>query len=150
MVYFKTAREVWIDLQYRYSQGNGPRIFEVRKEVSSLAQEDMTINAYYTKFKGIWDEFTTYRNCTCGHQVVDCTMSFLIGLNDTYSTVRGQILLMDLIPPSSKVFSLLLQDEKQRKVRAGKKIRVDTTTVLAALGNKNNAKNFNKNKPGRP
>ena len=134
----------------RYSQGNGPRIFEVRKEVSSLAQEDMTINAYYTKFKGIWDEFTTYRNCTCGHQVVDCTMPFLMGLNDTYSTVRGQILLMDLIPPSSKVFSLLLQDEKQRKVRAGKKIRVDTTTVLAALGNKNNAKNFNKNKPGRP
>ena len=110
----------------------------------------MTIKAYYTKFKGIWDEFTTYRNCTCGHQVEDCTMSFLMGPNDTYSAVRGQILLMDLIPPLSKVFFLLLQDEKQRKVGAAKKIQVDTATILTALGNKNNAKNFNKNKSGRP
>ena len=99
-------------MQFRFSQGNGPRIFELRKEVSSLAQEDMSINAYYTKFKGIWDEFIAYRNCICGHQVEDCTMSFLMGLNDTYSAVRGQILLIDPIPPLSKVFSLLLQDER--------------------------------------
>lgn len=26
-VYFKTARVVWLDLQNRFSQGNGPRIF---------------------------------------------------------------------------------------------------------------------------
>ena len=110
----------------------------------------MSINAYYTKFKGIWDKFTDYRNCTCGHQVEDCTMSFLMGLNDTYFVVRGQILLMDPIPPLSKVFSLLLQDERQRKVGAGKKFQVDIATVLAALGNKNNARNFNKNKAGRP
>ena len=25
-----TAREVWLDLYYRYSQGNVPRIFELR------------------------------------------------------------------------------------------------------------------------
>ena len=153
MVYFETAREVWFDLQYRYSQGNGPRIFEIRKEVNSLAQEDLTINAYYTKFKGLWDEFTNYRNCTCGHQVEDCTMSFLMELNDTYSAIRGQILFMDPIPTLSKVFSLLLQDKKQRKVGAGKKVQIDTTTVLAALGSKNtntNAKNFTKNKFGRP
>ena len=77
-------------------------------------------------------------------------MSFLMGLNDTYSVVRGQILLMDPIPHLSKVFSLLLQDEKQRKVGAGKKIQVDTSAVLVAWGNKNNANNFNKNKLGRP
>ncbi|KAL4606924.1 hypothetical protein ACB092_09G138500 [Castanea dentata] len=88
----------------------------------------MSVNAYYTKFKGIWDEFTAYRKCTCGHQ----------------------ILLMDPIPSLSKVFSLLLQDEKQRKVGAGKKFQVDTAAVLVALGNRKNAKNFNKNKAGRP
>ena len=30
VVYFKTAREVWLDLQHRFSQGNGPRIFELK------------------------------------------------------------------------------------------------------------------------
>ncbi|XP_030936064.1 uncharacterized protein LOC115961172 [Quercus lobata] len=58
VVYFKTTREVWVDLQYRYSQGNGPRVFELRKEVNSLTQDNLTINAYYTKFKGLWDDLS--------------------------------------------------------------------------------------------
>ena len=36
------------------------------------------------------------------------------------------------------------------KVGAGKKFQVDTAAVLTALGNKYNARNFNKNKAGRP
>ena len=76
-------------------------------------------------------------------------MSFLMGLNDIYSAVRGQILLTDPIPHLRKVFSLLLQDERQRKIGARKKFQVVTATVLAALRNKNNAKNFNKNKARR-
>ena len=34
IVYFKT--DVWIDLQNRFGQGNGPTIFDLRKEISSL------------------------------------------------------------------------------------------------------------------
>ena len=150
VVYFKIAREVWVDLQYRYSQGNGARIFELRKEVSSLTQENLTINAYYTKFKGLWDEFVNYRTCTCGHQVEDCTMSFLMGLNDTYVAVQGQILLMDPIPPLSKVFSLILQDKKQRKVGAAKKMQLDTAATLAAALASKNVKNSSKSKTRRP
>ena len=41
-------------------------------------------------------------------------MSFSMGLNETYDAVRGQILLMAPMPPLRKVFSLILQDEKQR------------------------------------
>ena len=101
-----------------------------------MTQEDLTINAYYAKFKGLWDEFSNYRTCTYGHQAEDCTVSFLMGLNETYVTVRGQILLMELMPSLSKVFSLLLQDEKQRKVGAGKKVLTDTSAALAAFGSK--------------
>ena len=36
IVYFKTAKDVWIDLQNRFGQGNGPTIFDLRKEISSL------------------------------------------------------------------------------------------------------------------
>ena len=151
IVYFKTARDVWIDLQNRFGQGNGPTIFDLRKEISSVTQEDLTINAYYAKFKGLWDEFSNYRTCTCGHQVEECTMSFLMGLNETYAAVRSQILLMEPVPTLSKVFSLLLQDEKQRKVGAGKRALVDTSVALAAFGSKpGNTKTFVKFKNGRP
>ena len=115
-MYFKISREVWLDLQHRFSQGSGPRIFELSREVFSLSQEDLTINAYYTKFKGLWDELSEYRTYSCGHQAEECVMSFLMGLNDTYTAVSGQIMLMDPIPSLSKVFSLLVQDEKQRKL----------------------------------
>ena len=111
------------------------QFFYLRKEISSLTQEDLTINAYYTKFKGLWDVFSNYKTCTCGHQVEDCTMSFLMGLNETYAAVRGQILLMEPMPPLSKVFSLLLQDEKQRKVGT-RKVLVDASAALAAFGSK--------------
>ena len=49
----------------------------------------------------------------------EAVMQFLMGLNDSFSHVRGQILLMDPIPSVEKVFSLLIQDEKQRSVRQG-------------------------------
>ena len=43
-------------------------------------------------------------------------MQFLIGLNETYSHVRGQILLMDPLPSINRVYSLLIQDESQRSI----------------------------------
>ena len=53
---------------------------------------------------------------------------------------------MDPIPPMGKVFSLLIQDEKQRKV--GKKNTIESfALVVKANGS---SKLFNKAKSGRP
>ena len=79
---------------------------------NSISKDLQPSVVYFKTAREVWDEFVNYRTCTCGHQVEDCTMSFLMGLNDTYVAVQGQILLMDPIPPLSKVFSLILQDEK--------------------------------------
>ena len=70
-------------------------------------------------------------------------MSFLMGLNDTYASMRGQILLMDPIPSLS---SLLLQDEKQRKL--GKRLNIESS-ALAIKNNASSTKGFNKGKSGR-
>lgn len=43
-------------------------------------------------------------------------MQFLMGLNETYSQVRGQILLMDPLPSINRVYSLLIQDESQMSI----------------------------------
>lgn len=39
-----------------------------------------------------------------------------MGLDESYAQIRGQILLMEPIPPINKVYSLILQEEKQREV----------------------------------
>jgi len=42
-----------------------------------------------------------------------------MGLNDSFSNIRGQILLFEPLPPINKVFSLILQDERQREISGG-------------------------------
>jgi hypothetical protein len=37
---------------------------------------------------------------------------FLMGLNDSFSNIRGQILLLEPLLPINKVFSLVLQEER--------------------------------------
>lgn len=40
-------------------------------------------------------------------------------LNDNYAQIRGQIMLMEPIPSVNRIFSLLIQEERQRDVNAG-------------------------------
>ena len=50
------------------------------------------------------------------YQHYDYVHSFLMGLNESYATVRGQILLMEPLPGINKVFSLVQNHEKQKGV----------------------------------
>lgn len=43
-------------------------------------------------------------------------VQFLMGLNDTYDAIRGQILLLEPLPNVSKAYSMILWVEKQREV----------------------------------
>ena len=43
-------------------------------------------------------------------------MQFLMGLNDSYAVIRRQILLMQPLPDTRRVYSLVLQQEKQFEV----------------------------------
>uniref|UniRef100_A0A2N9GLS4 Retrotransposon Copia-like N-terminal domain-containing protein n=1 Tax=Fagus sylvatica TaxID=28930 RepID=A0A2N9GLS4_FAGSY len=40
VAYADTAREIWIDLEERFSQGNAPRIHELKRDLSLLLQEE--------------------------------------------------------------------------------------------------------------
>ena len=75
----------------------------------------MTVPAYYTKLKKLWDELGSYNDtvCSCG---VDHKrrklMQFLMGLNESYSAIRGQILLMNPLPDVAKAYTSIVQEEK--------------------------------------
>ena len=61
--------------------------------------------------------------CVCGSkssqldaQHKEHVFCFLMGLSDSYGTLIGQILLIEPFPSLSKVFSLILQEEKRRSI----------------------------------
>ncbi|XP_074330936.1 uncharacterized protein LOC141668129 [Apium graveolens] len=131
VAYFSTAKEIWDDLAVRFSQSNMPRVFHLRKELSSLTQGSMSITAYFTKFCTLLAEIDTLNpmpkcicascNCACNNaKKLDNYANmlklsqFLMGLSDEYTSVRGQLLMMQPMSSLSQVFSLLLQEESQR------------------------------------
>ncbi|KAK4558972.1 hypothetical protein RGQ29_008284 [Quercus rubra] len=108
IIYEDTALEIWNDLKNHFAQTNGPRVFNLQKEISELHQV-------------FWDQLqnlSPFPSCTCGKcmcninkrlndlQGREFVMKFLMGENESFSQVRSQVLLMDPIPSLSKVYSL--------------------------------------------
>jgi len=52
-----------------------------------------------------------------------------MGLNDSFSNIRGQILLIDPLPSINKVFSLIVQEESQREIFLGS-LTHDTAALM--------------------
>ena len=136
--------DIWNDLKDRFQQSNGPPIFQLKRELVNLTQDQHSIGVYFTKLKALWEELYNYRpmctcgKCTCGgikalqdHYQLEYIMSFLMGLNDSYSQIRGQLLLMDPILAINKGFSLVSQEERQRRVGSQISPTTDTTNTMA-------------------
>ncbi|KAK6131665.1 hypothetical protein DH2020_034572 [Rehmannia glutinosa] len=91
-----------------------------------------TVSVYFTQLNALWEELKNYRPlpyCSCGLctrnalrsfsgvQSCNYVFKFLMGLNDSFEGIRGQILLLSPTPSLDKVFSMVLQDERQREAR---------------------------------
>ena len=70
-------------------------------------------------------------------QVRESVMKFLMGLNDSFSQVRSQVLLMDPLSSVRKVYALLIQEEMQRSVPNHFGVKVDSTALVAKMQNFN-------------
>jgi len=115
VIYYSTAHEVWEDLHDRFSQSIAPRMFEIQWDIACFRQEQLSVSVYYTKLKGLWDELASYNNSLHGaQQDQQRLMQFLMGLNESYSAVHGQVLLMNPLPSVRQTYSFVSQDEKQR------------------------------------
>uniref|UniRef100_M1BRA2 Uncharacterized protein n=1 Tax=Solanum tuberosum TaxID=4113 RepID=M1BRA2_SOLTU len=76
--------------------------------------------------KRLWEELNTLHvktqcncNCICGAkdnmfkvEQDKRLIQFLMGLNEVYTVVRGNNLMMNPLPSLAQTFSLLIQDEK--------------------------------------
>lgn len=123
------AVDVCKDLKSQYSQGDLMQISYLQHEAASIKQGDISVTDFFTKLRIIWDELESFRpnplcfcsiQCSSGALLIvmerkkeDQIMQFLRGLNDQYANVCSIILLMDLLPLIIKVFSYVVQQERQ-------------------------------------
>ena len=129
ILWMDKAEEIWRDLKSRYSQGDLLRISDLQQEASTMKQGALSVTEYFTRLRVIWDEIENFRpnptcfcniRCSCSalaiiaqRKLEDRAMQFLHGLNEQYGNIRSHVLLMDPLPAISKIFSYVVQQERQ-------------------------------------
>lgn len=169
ILYNDVACNIWKQLKKRFSQGDLFCISDIEDSIIALKQGELTVNDYLTELKILWDEIDNYMplpeckcevKCTCvaltkveEYRTQDRVIRFLKGLNEPYVAVKSQIMLMKPLHDLDKVFSMVVQQERQL-------IGDETETrLIAAVGRDNDygygrgngrgAGNFNKPPGGR-
>ncbi|KAL0413726.1 UNVERIFIED_CONTAM: Retrovirus-related Pol polyprotein from transposon RE1 [Sesamum radiatum] len=130
-LYTKSSRQLWLDLEEQYGENNGPLVYKLQRDISSISQGTMNVVEYFNNLSALWDEFEYLmptRICTCGLCACGSTklavedsnliklVRFLMGLNDSYDGIRNQILVMNPFPSINKAYAMVLRVERQRLV----------------------------------
>ncbi|KAH0650553.1 hypothetical protein KY284_030465 [Solanum tuberosum] len=120
--------------------------------LNSLTKEILDFVEYVNdsvKLWKVWEELSTLNlrnqcSCICNCGAKDNMykaehdrrlIQFLIGLNEVYTIVRGNILMINPLPSMEKTFSLLIQKEKHRVFRSTSRMPMDLTSLNACVLN---------------
>ncbi|XP_074314571.1 uncharacterized protein LOC141649791 [Silene latifolia] len=131
--YAHWSREV-TNIRERYGQSNGPLLFQLKKEIRNISQDNDSVAEYFTNLKRRLDdidEIEAFPDCDCG-ALEKCTcnilkkmleavsreklITFMMGLNSSYENLRTNILSMDPLPNINKTYSILQQVESQKNI----------------------------------
>lgn len=104
VIHTETAGDIWKEIEKRYGQASGTKVFQIRKEISSITQGSSSIASYFNRIKRLWNELNisiAYPPCTCAckDQCVKLEQDqrvhqFLAGLNESYAGIRRNILMI--------------------------------------------------------
>ncbi|XP_047270485.1 uncharacterized protein LOC124899595 [Capsicum annuum] len=146
MEYVNDSIELWRELEDRYGQTNGAKLYKIQKKINDLTQGNLDITAYYTKIKKLWEKLNTLSNkshcicaCVCGpkengHKAEQDRrlIQFLMCLNEVYTVVRESILMMTPLPSMAQAFSILIQEEKHREFKPSNVLNMEFTSLNAS------------------
>ncbi|XP_004497583.1 uncharacterized protein [Cicer arietinum] len=134
ILWIDNAHTVWKILENQFSQGDIFKISDIQDDLTRLQQGNLDIINYFTKLTSLWEQIDSFRptrdcvcaiQCTCGdttdlrkYKNQDRVIKFLNGLNEQFSNVRSQIMLLEPLPSLDKTFSLVLGQERQLNVQA--------------------------------
>jgi len=169
ILFSSSSEQIWIDLGQRFGQSDGTKFFLVKRDLYSISQANQDIATYFTHIKKLWDEHDSMMSiptCSCGleracykfvHKMMEKKqlIQLLVGLNDVYKGVRGNILMSRPLPNVSKAYHMLLQEEHQRDMSSSSQIIpsplpfIPIHKILGLMGNSYVHRNRNVSFNGR-
>ncbi|XP_019228638.1 PREDICTED: uncharacterized protein LOC109209766 [Nicotiana attenuata] len=159
---YDTARDIWLDINERFGQSNGSKFIHIQRKIGTISQGTSDIASYFTRLRSLWDEMSTaYVGPVCSCGVLPKFIEelklfwFLAGLNESYSTVKSNILMISPLPTVSRADSMLQHDEKQRESSHTPGFSNESVSFSASFAPSGNQKSFNQRvqfesrKPGK-
>ncbi|XP_074289850.1 uncharacterized protein LOC141615362 [Silene latifolia] len=126
-----TVKEIWDELEERYSVGNAPRVHQLKSDLNECRLGKQSVVEYYTRLKAIWDELASHSKvpqCTCGAATAlakekeeERVHQFLMGLDSPiYQNIRTNLLMEDNITSLSRAYAIVLREERHVALTRGK------------------------------
>lgn len=129
VLYMEKAKSIWDDLWRRFSQGDLHRISQLQGKIYNQKQNGMSITDYYTSCKTLWEETDVLRPlpvCKCNPQCacdvidiirkereIDQVIRFLDGLNEEFSNLKSNVLVLEPLHEVYRVFAMALKVKRQ-------------------------------------
>ncbi|XP_021756883.1 uncharacterized protein LOC110721955 [Chenopodium quinoa] len=150
---YDNAKKLWDDLQELFGLVNGPRIQQIKSEISRCKQpKSMHVAVYFSKLSVLWDELDKHEpliNCKCGKCTCDIEkqhiarrdgdrlQQFLLGLySDFYAALRSTLLSQDPLPSLNRAFQTIAQEERVRGIANHKEEPPEVVGFAARMENK--------------
>lgn len=123
-IFSVTASVVWNELKETYDKVDGSIVFNLHHKINSLKQSGSTLSEYYHKLNTLWKQYDAMIKlpaCSCNaaanfqeHNRVLKLMQFLMGLDDSYMSVRSNLLLREPLPDVKVAYAVLSREESHR------------------------------------
>ncbi|XP_075085043.1 uncharacterized protein LOC142168280 [Nicotiana tabacum] len=147
---YDTVREIWLDINEIFRQSSGSKFIQIQRKIGAISQGTSDIASYFTRLRSLWDEMSTaYVGpvCSCGALpkfIEELKLFwFLAGLNESYSTIKSNILMMTPLPTVRRAYSMLQLDEKQRESSHTPGFSNESVSFSASSTPSGNQKTFN-------
>ncbi|KAG7599419.1 Integrase catalytic core [Arabidopsis suecica] len=125
--YCETAKELWDTLKNVYgNESNLTRVFEVKKAINELSQEDLEFTKHFGKFRSLWSELESLRPGTLDPKILherreqDKVFGLLLTLNPTYNDLIKHLLRSEKLPSLDEVCSKIQKEQGSTGLFGGK------------------------------
>ena len=116
--YCETSKELWDTLQKVYgNNSNISRVFEVKRAINTLSQEDNDFDKHFGKFRSLWAELEMLRPATIDPDVLnqrreqDKVFALLLTLHPSYGDLIKHILRNKELPSLDEVCSEIHKEQ---------------------------------------
>ncbi|XP_062006532.1 uncharacterized protein LOC133723659 [Rosa rugosa] len=131
--YSESSMHLWKHVKEMYgNQNNSARVFQLKKDIASLQQEEKSFVQYLASLTSMWNELDVYRPHTTDANVLlkraeeDKIFQLLANLGSEYEDLRSHILMNSELPSFKSVCGTVQREELRRKV-----MNLDVKTNIA-------------------